>query len=55
MASIIDIFSAITDRRVYKEPVPPEQALKIMENMKDQLDQKFLAVFREMLLDGATY
>ncbi len=55
MASIIDIFSAITDRRVYKEPVPPEQALKIMENMKDQLDQNFLAVFREMLLDGATY
>jgi putative nucleotidyltransferase with HDIG domain len=55
MASIIDIFSAITDRRVYKEPVPPEQALKIMENMKGQLDQSFLAVFREMLLDGATY
>lgn len=55
MASIIDIFSAITDRRVYKEPVPPEQALKIMANMKDQLDQQFLAVFREMLLDGATY
>jgi len=54
MASIIDIFSAITDRRVYKEPVPPEQALKIMTNMKDQLDQKFLSVFREMLLDAAS-
>ncbi len=54
MASIIDIFSAITDRRVYKEPVPPEQALKIMINMKGQLDQQFLAVFREMLLDAAT-
>jgi putative nucleotidyltransferase with HDIG domain len=55
MASIIDIFSAITDRRVYKEPVPPEQALKIMSNMKGQLDRQFLAVFREMLLDGAAY
>ncbi len=54
MASIIDIFSAITDRRVYKDPVPPEQALKIMLNMKDQLDQNLLAVFREMLLDAAT-
>ncbi len=54
MASIIDIFSAITDRRVYKDPVPPEQALKIMINMNTQLDQKFLAVFREMLLDGAS-
>ncbi|MBT3556420.1 MAG: HD domain-containing protein [Rhodospirillales bacterium] len=54
IASIIDIFSAITDRRVYKEPVPPEQALKIMGNMNKQLDQNFLGVFREMLLDGAT-
>jgi len=54
MASIIDIFSAITDRRVYKDPVPPEQALKIMINMKDQLDQTLLSVFREMLLDAAT-
>jgi putative nucleotidyltransferase with HDIG domain len=55
MASIIDIFSAITDRRVYKDPVPPEQALKIMLNMKGQLDQTLLSVFREMLLDAATY
>ena len=54
MATIIDIFSAITDRRVYKDPVPPEQALKIMINMKDQLDQQLLSVFREMLLDAAT-
>ena len=54
MATIIDIFSAITDRRVYKDPVPPEQALKIMVNMKDQLDQSLLSVFRGMLLDAAT-
>ena len=53
MATIIDMFSAITDRRVYKDPVPPEQALKIMINLKGQLDQHFLAVFREMLLDAA--
>jgi len=55
MASIIDMFSAITDRRVYKDPVPPEQALKIIANMKGRLDQKLFAVFREMLLDAATY
>jgi putative nucleotidyltransferase with HDIG domain len=54
MASIIDIFGAITDRRVYKDPTPPEQAIKIMLNMKNQLDQNLLAVFREMLLDAAT-
>ena len=55
MASIIDIFSAITDRRVYKDPVPPERALDIMINMDKQLDQPLLALFREMLLDAATY
>ena len=55
MASIIDIFSAITDRRVYKDPVPPERALEIMANMEAQLDQPLLAAFREMLLDAGTY
>jgi len=55
MASIIDIFSAITDRRVYKDPVAPERALDIMGNMTDQLDQQLLALFREMLLDAGTY
>jgi putative nucleotidyltransferase with HDIG domain len=54
MASIIDKFSAITDRRVYKDPHPAEQALKIMANMNGQIDQKLLSVFREMLLDAAT-
>lgn len=55
MAAIIDIFGAITDRRVYKDPVPPERALEIMANMTAQLDQTLLAVFREMLLDAGTY
>ena len=55
MASIIDIFGAITDRRVYKDPVAPERALDIMGNMTAQLDQPLLSVFREMLLDAATY
>ncbi|MGA0394503.1 MAG: hypothetical protein ACO3MW_10640 [Rhodospirillales bacterium] len=54
MASVVDIFSAITDRRVYKDPVEPEQAMKIMVNMGDSLDQGLLSVFREMLLDAAT-
>lgn len=52
MASIIDIFSAITDRRVYKDPVPAEQAIKIMINMKDQLDQQLLTLFKAMLLEA---
>ncbi|MBM3731975.1 MAG: HD domain-containing protein [Acidimicrobiia bacterium] len=53
MAAITDIFSALTDRRVYKPPVPPEKSLEIMEGMTNELDQKLLAMFRGMLLDAA--
>lgn len=54
MATIIDIFGAMTDRRVYKDPYPPEKAFEIMVSMKDQLDQHLLYMFRDMLLDSAT-
>lgn len=51
MATIIDVFSALTDRRVYKPPMPPEKAFSIMGNMKGHLDLTLMAVFKEMLLD----
>ncbi len=54
MATIVDIFGALTDRRCYKDPVPPEKALAIMLDMKDALDRELLMLFREMLLDAAT-
>jgi len=54
MASIIDVFGALTDRRAYKEPMSPEKALDIMGDMQGHLDQHFLALFRTMLLDAAT-
>lgn len=54
MATIVDIFGALTDRRVYKDPMPPEKALSLMAGMQEDLDQQFLALFREMLLDAAT-
>jgi putative nucleotidyltransferase with HDIG domain len=53
MAGIVDIFSALTDRRVYKPPVPPEKSLEIMEGMSNELDQTLLGRFRGMLLDAA--
>jgi HD-GYP domain-containing protein (c-di-GMP phosphodiesterase class II) len=54
MASIIDVFSALTDRRVYKPPMDPETALKIMvDEMASHLDMMLLGLFRQMLLDGA--
>lgn len=52
MASIIDVFSALTDRRVYKPPMPPEKAFSIMGNMEGHLDRSLMMVFKEMLLDS---
>jgi putative nucleotidyltransferase with HDIG domain len=53
MASIIDVFSALTDRRVYKPPMEAETALNLMVNeMASHLDIKLLGLFREMLLDA---
>jgi HD-GYP domain-containing protein (c-di-GMP phosphodiesterase class II) len=55
MASIVDVFSALTDRRCYKDPMPPEQALSLMTgDMARGLDVHLLAMFREMLLDAAS-
>lgn len=54
MASIVDVFSALTDRRVYKEPMAPQHALDIMtKDMGEELDQGLLALFRGMLLEAA--
>ncbi len=54
MASIIDVFSALTDRRVYKAPMDAETALTMMvDEMASHLDMTLLRLFRQMLLDGA--
>lgn len=52
MAAIIDIFSALTDRRVYKPSMPPEKAFSIMGGMKGHLDPILMIAFKEMLLDS---
>lgn len=53
MASIIDVFSALTDRRVYKPPMSAETALALMsDEMASHLDMKLLGLFRQMLLDA---
>jgi len=53
MASIVDIFGALTDRRPYKDPIPPEEALAMMAAMKHEIDQNLLGMFRGALLDAA--
>ena len=53
IASIIDVFGALTDRRVYKQAMAPEAALNLMVNeMASHLDMKLLGLFRQMLLDA---
>ncbi|RAU23297.1 two-component system response regulator [Paramagnetospirillum kuznetsovii] len=55
MASIVDIFSALTDRRVYKEPMAPEEALTLMtDRMAADIDLNLLTLFKGMLLDAVT-
>ncbi len=53
MATIIDIFGAMTDRRVYRDAMAPEQAFHVMTQMDKELDQHLLAIFRGLLLDTA--
>ena len=53
MATIIDIFGALTDRRAYKAPMEPEQALHVMTQLGRQIDQTLLSMFRTVLLDTA--
>jgi putative nucleotidyltransferase with HDIG domain len=53
MATIVDIFGALTDRRVYKDAMPPELALKMMSDMNRWLDMHLLRLFKEVLLDAS--
>lgn len=52
MASIVDVFGALTDRRAYKEPMSPETALAVMADMSGKLDLHLLSMFREVFLDS---
>ena len=49
MSVICDIFGALTDERSYKEAFPPEMAFEILEEMDKQLDQRLVAIFKEVL------
>lgn len=53
MAAIVDVFSALTDRRVYKPPMESHDAITIMtEQMGDHLDQHFVKMFKSILSDA---
>ena len=53
MAAVVDVFSALTDRRVYKAPMPVAKAMQIMtDEMTSHLDQKYVKMFRTILIDA---
>ncbi len=49
MSAIVDIFGALTDERSYKPAFPPEMAFDILSEMTNQLDQRLVNIFREVL------
>ena len=53
MATIVDIYSALTDRRVYKPPMAPGNALAILESMTDEVDQPLLGHLKSYLLEAS--
>ncbi|MEE8431092.1 MAG: response regulator [Candidatus Desulfatibia sp.] len=48
MAAIVDIYVALTDKRVYKPAFPPEKALEMMDNPKF-LDRGLLREFGDII------
>ncbi|MGE5502985.1 MAG: HD-GYP domain-containing protein [Actinomycetota bacterium] len=51
MAAIVDVFAALTERRSYRASMSPFQALEVMqETIREQLDQRLVRLFRDMLL-----
>ncbi|MGE5505098.1 MAG: HD domain-containing phosphohydrolase [Actinomycetota bacterium] len=55
MAAIVDVFCALSDRRVYRPAMDAEDALHVMtEEMPGKLDMQLLSLFRDMLLDART-
>lgn len=47
MASIVDAYVALTDRRVYKPAMAPQEALAILIGDPGHFDQELVAVFKE--------
>jgi HD-GYP domain-containing protein (c-di-GMP phosphodiesterase class II) len=53
LITIIDIYSALTEERVYRESLTPRLAIAELARMKTKLDQRLFAEFRKMTLEPA--
>ncbi len=54
MAAIVDIFGALTDRRIYRPPLSAEEAIMLMKTMDTEIDEDLLVLFADMLLHAAS-
>ncbi|MTJ82472.1 MAG: HD-GYP domain-containing protein, partial [Telmatospirillum sp.] len=53
MSAIVDVFSAMTDRRPYKRAMDAQEAFRvIIDSMGRELDTHLLALFRDVLLEN---
>lgn len=51
MMTIADIYSALTEKRAYKDSYSPRQAFGVMSEMEGKLDAGLLRSFRDSVLD----
>ncbi len=51
MATIVDIFGALTDKRSYKPAFNTEKAFAILKDMGAGLDQRLVSKFQEVISD----
>ncbi|GAB5511547.1 MAG: hypothetical protein Rhims3KO_29480 [Hyphomicrobiales bacterium] len=47
--TIVDIYSALTDARAYKESMPPDEAYDVLTLMDDKLDMALVGAFRPVV------
>ena len=50
MAGIVDVYAAMTERRLHRDALSPQEALKTMAGMGDKLDQRMVKAFTAVLL-----
>jgi|SRR5689334_9990316 len=52
LITIVDVYSALVERRAYRLPFSRERAFAIMESMGSKLDQQLLQAFRPVAMGG---
>ena len=51
LMTIADVFSALVDKRAYKDAMTCEEAINVMMVLRGHMDPDLLRLFREFVLD----